>query len=117
MDKSGGPSVGADLKEGRYEIPADHGPRRGGKYRVEISSVDSSASVTEAAPEEAKGNPMDDPAKALPSARLKPLSGGGPIFRDRVPPAYNFQSQLTLSVPEDAAKLQKDFDLHSKTKP
>jgi hypothetical protein len=91
LDKQGGPSVGADLNGGHYEIPAEHGPRRGVKYRVEVRSIDPSSGST-----------------------TNPLSRGLKVYMDRVPPAYNSESQLTLSVPADAGNLQRDFDLKSK---
>jgi hypothetical protein len=93
MDRQSGPAVGGELSEGRYQIPADHGPRRGVKYRVEIRSI--------------------DPASA---STTHPLSRGRPVCLDRVPPAYNSESQLTLSVPIDAGNLQQDFELQSKAK-
>lgn len=89
MDTRAGPSVGCAIVEGRYSIPADRGPRRGVMYRVEIRSIDP-----------ASGSTTD------------PRSGGVyPVFRDRVPAKYNSASQLTLSVPDDAANVQQDFDL------
>jgi hypothetical protein len=94
MDKNAGPSVGCAIVEGRYSIPADRGPLRGAKYRVEIRSIDP-----------ASGSTKD------------PLSGGAyPVFRDRVTAAYNSESKLDLAVPEDSRGLQKDFDLNSRIK-
>jgi hypothetical protein len=92
-DKNAGPSVGCEIVEGRYSIPAARGPLRGAKYRVEIRSVDP-----------ASGSTKD------------PLSGTYPVFRDRVPAAYNAASQLTLSVPDDAANLEQDFNLDSRAR-
>ena len=87
-----GPSVGSEIVAGTYNIPTDHGPLRGAKYRVEIRSLDVSSGSTK-----------------------NPLSGGTfPVYEDRVPPAYNSKSQLELSVPEDADDLlQEDFELQS----
>jgi hypothetical protein len=91
-DKNAGPSVGCEIVDGRYSIPAARGPLRGVKYRVEIQSIDP-----------ASGSTKD------------PRSGGRfPVFHDRVPAAYNSASQLTLSVPDDAANLQQDFNLDSR---
>jgi hypothetical protein len=90
-DKNRGPSVGCEIVEGRYNISADRGPRRGAAYRVEIRSIDpASGSTTDA------------------------RSGTFPVFRDRVPAAYNSQSTLELIVPEDCTGLQKDFQLQSR---
>jgi hypothetical protein len=92
IDNTVGPSVGCEIVEGRYSIAADRGPLRGGKYRVEIRSIDPDSGST------------SDPR------------GGGrfPVFQDRVPAAYNSASQLTLSVPSDAASVQQDFNLDSR---
>ena len=88
-----GPSVGSEIVEGDYNISADHGPLRGAKYRIEIRSLDVSSGSTK-----------------------HPLSGGVyPVYEDRVPLAYNSESQLELSIPEDADDLlQKDFELQSR---
>jgi hypothetical protein len=93
IDKNTGPSVGCAIVDGRYSIPADRGAVRGAKYRVEIRSI--------------------DPA----SGSMKDHLGGGayPVFRDRVPVAYNSESKLDLAIPEDSRGVQKDFDLKSRT--
>jgi hypothetical protein len=93
LDRTGGPSVGAEIVDGRYDIPSDKGPLRGHKYRIEIRSI--------------------DPASGSTS---NPLSRGLKVFLDRVPPAYNSESQLELAVPEDAADVRQDFELQSKMK-
>lgn len=90
IENTAGPSVGCDIAEGRYSIAADRGPRRGGKYRVEIRSIDPASSSTTGGDEMSR------------------------IFRDRVPAMYNSASQLTLAVPEDAASVQQDFNLDSR---
>ena len=95
-DRGSGPSVGCAIVEGHYSIPADHGPRRGVKYRVEIHSMYSVAGSTK----ETKD----------------PLTGGNfPVVQDRVPPAYHSQSQLEMAVPVDAANVRQDFELQSKS--
>jgi hypothetical protein len=86
LDGKAGPSVGCGIVDGSYSIPADRGPLRGGKYRVEIRSIDPNSAS------------MKDPF---------------PIFRDRVPAAYNSQSQLELTIPADCSSVQKDFPLQS----
>ena len=91
MDKNSGPSVGCEIVDSRYNIPSDHGPLRGAKYRVEIRSMDLSSGSTN-----------------------HPLSGGTyPVYRDRVPPAYNSESQLELLIPADVANFEHDFQLQS----
>jgi hypothetical protein len=94
IEKTAGPSVGCEIVDGRYSISADRGPLRGAKYRVEIRSIDP-----------ASGSTKD------------PRSGGVyPVFRDRVPTAYNAASQLMLAVPDEAANVQQDFDLDSRAR-
>lgn len=94
IEKTAGPSVGCEIVDGRYSISADRGPLRGAKYRVEIRSIDP-----------ASGSTKD------------PRSGGVyPVFRDRIPIAYNSASQLTLAVPEDAVNVQQDFSLDSRAR-
>ncbi len=86
MDKKSGPSVGCEIVDGKYNIPANQGPLRGAKYRVEIRSMDLSSGSTK--------NPLS--------------KGVYPVYQDRVPPIYNSESQLTLSVPEDAVRRALD---------
>jgi hypothetical protein len=86
LDGKAGPSVGCGIVEGRYSIPAERGPLRGAKYRVEIRSID-----------------PDSASKTDPRA----------VFRDRVPAAYNSQSQLELTIPADCSSVQKDFPLQT----
>jgi hypothetical protein len=93
MAKDSGPSVGCAIVDGRYAIPADRGPWRGVKYRIEIRSIDPASGSTK-----------------------NPLSRGRPVFEDRVPPMYNSESQLELAVPEDSSGIQKDFQLQGKKK-
>jgi hypothetical protein len=90
---TGGPTVGGEIVDGTYDLPAIRGPRRGGKYRVEIRSLDRKSGST-----------------------THPLSRGKMVFSDLIPPAYNTESQLTVSVPEDASDVEKDFDLQSSPK-
>ena len=80
---SAGPSTGSAIIEGRYEIAAAKGPRRGLKYRVQISSVDrTNASPTQFVP-------------------------------DSIPAEYNQNSKLTVDIPQDAHKVEQDFTLQS----
>jgi hypothetical protein len=88
LDGTPGPSVGCGIVDGRYSIPADRGPLRGVKYHVEIRSIDPNSAS------------MKDPI---------------PIFRDRVPAAYNSKSQLELAIPNDSTGVEKDFQLRSHT--
>jgi hypothetical protein len=91
---TGGPTVGGVIADGRYDLPTSRGPRRGGRYRVEIRSLD---------PESGSTN--------------HPLSRGKKVYSDRIPAAYNTESQLSISVPENVSHLQKDFELQSNAQP
>lgn len=89
-----GGSVAGAIVNGRYDIPASEGPIAQGTYKVEISSLAK------------KG-------KALPNV----VDPGGPslaVFEELIPPAYNSQSTLTMTVSDDSSKNEFDFAL---TKP
>jgi hypothetical protein len=100
IDRAAGPSVGANIADGRYEVPAAKGPLKGQTYRVEIRSVDPASASTN------KPNSQ--------GLLQEPLNLMKAVFKDRIPAAYNTKSQLTLSIPADAAVLQKDFELKSR---
>jgi hypothetical protein len=93
INKNAGPSIGCEIVDGRYNVPASRGPLRGTKYRVEIRSIDPDS-----------------------GSKKNPLSGTFPVFLDRVPAAYNSRSQLELVVPEDASRLENDFQLRNQTR-
>lgn len=83
-ERSAAPSTGATIAGGRYSIAADKGPKRGVTYRVEISSVDRTN---------------------LPAAA---------VAEDAIPPSYNRESTLIVTIPEDAKQFQHDFTLSSR---
>jgi hypothetical protein len=85
-----GPSTGAAIKEGRYEIDKKKGPYAGGKYRVEITGFG-------------------------PSKTYSPNVGGGGLTANVpsqiIPPIYNKQTKLEAVISPDPAKNQHDFEL------
>ncbi len=90
---TGGPTVGGSVMEGRFDIPAIRGPKRGGKYRIEIRSLDANSGSTS-----------------------HHLSRGKAVYSDRIPSIYNSESKLSVAVPLDVSSIQQDFDLQSKAK-
>jgi len=90
IEDTRGPSTGAEIREGRYEIPRSDGPRAGGVYRVEITAA--------------------GPARSYaPNA-----SGAGMVAEVKgqlLPPAYNQQSKLRAEISPDADENQHDFHL------
>lgn len=74
------PLAGAMIRDGKYQVPREQGLAPG-SYRVVIS-----------APEAKK---PDDPPGA-------PDMKAAPVARERIPPAYNRDSKLTIEVKEDA---------------
>lgn len=85
-----GPSTGGEIKDGQYEIPKQIGPYAKGVYRVEITAM--------------------GPEKTYsPNA-----SGAGPFYPVReelIPPKYNRQSILRVTISSDPEKNQLDFPL------
>ncbi|QDV32450.1 hypothetical protein [Tautonia plasticadhaerens] len=86
-----GGSTGGAIEAGRYDIPSRSGPYAGGTYRVEISSLEETGRTLE--------NAVDPGGPALA------------VFFDRIPPAYNSQSTLSITVADDSSGNQHDFDL------
>jgi hypothetical protein len=84
------PSTGGVIEDGRYDIPEDDGPYAGGTYRVEITALG----------EEKTYSPN--------------VSGEGPMINVReqlIPPEYNQQSTLRVTISADPAQHQHNFDL------
>jgi hypothetical protein len=76
------PATGSAITDGRYDIPAAQGPHRGVTYRVEISAVDRSHAT-----------------------RI------GEFVPDSIPPAYNRDSKLMVTIPDDVGQFAYDFKL------
>ncbi len=91
IDGTGGPSTGAAIEAGHYEVPDHHGVRVGGTYRVAITAMKQTGQTTR--------NLMD------------PIGPPLPVIGNYIPPQYNTQSKLTISVPEDETSGKFDFPL------
>jgi len=90
VEDTQGPSTGAEIREGRYEIPQSAGPYAGGVYRVEITAAGPARTYT-------------------PNA-----SGTGMIVEVRdqyIPAAYNHESKLRVEISSEAEENQRDFHL------
>ena len=85
IDASAGTSTGGAVQEGRYDVAAHTGPRRGVTYRVEISALSTNG------------------------ATMSP--GLYPTCRDTIPAKYNAQSQLQIAIPNDIDRLEHNFVL------
>ncbi len=98
LEASGGPSTGAGIANGRYDISALRGPRRNQKYRVEISSIET--------PKNAK-----PPAPAADDllGGLKAPTGEQRVFADRIPAIYNRDSKLEITIPGEVERFEHDF--------
>jgi len=92
-----GPSSGAEIKEGKYSIPAESGPVPG-NYRVEIIATRKTGKQITPMPGQAVGGPSG-------AATVDDIE----MF---VPPQYNRQSTLKIEVKSGAN--QEDFNLTSK---
>jgi hypothetical protein len=92
MDDTPGPTTGADIIAGRYEVPQKIGPWSGGTYQVEITAL-------------AKNG------KTLPNPEIP---GGPPVelADNYIPTKYNHQTELIVDISDDASKNQVDFHLH-----
>jgi len=61
-----GPSAGAEIREGRYDIPADTGPVVG-EYRVEIRAQKKTGKMIEVGSPEPPGTKIELTVEALPA--------------------------------------------------
>ena len=89
-DDTKSPSTGGVIEDGHYDIPKDDGPYAGGAYRVEITALGAEKTYS-------------------PN-----VSGVGPMVSVReqlIPPRYNQQSTLRVTISADPAQHQHDFDL------
>jgi len=85
-----GPATGGVIKKGRYEVPANVGPQRGGAYRVEIIGLKASGRFIETG----MGKPV-------------------PAFDHYIPTQFNTESTLEVVIPSDGSDCQQDFELES----
>ena len=93
IDGTPGPSTGGPIVDGRYDVAAAHGPREGGVYQVRITALKKTG-------------------KTMPNI-MKP--GGPPVeLEDNfIPPKYNRESTLKITVTAEAAGKGIDFRLLS----
>jgi hypothetical protein len=85
---TGGPSVGAPIKDGKYFVPSDKGPLAGGTYRVELRAV-------------------RDTGKYPPGPRFaKSMT----VREDIIPAEYNSGSKIQKKI-ESADPNRMDFHL------
>jgi hypothetical protein len=91
IDGTPGPSTGGSIADGHYEVAALQGPREGGIYQVRITA-------------------MKKTGKTIPNI-FKP--GGPPLeLEDNfIPPKYNRNSTLKITVTAEAATQGIDFSL------
>lgn len=87
-DDTAGPSTGAVITSGEYDIPARSGPRAGGVYRVEITAYGPERMTT-----------------------LGPDSPAFPVRDQLLPPKFNRESTLRASISAKVDENRLDFDL------
>jgi hypothetical protein len=89
IEGTGGPSVGAPIKDGAYDVPADKGALAGGTYRVKLWAV-------------------RDTGRYPPGPRYpKSMT----IREDIFPPEYNIYSTLHVKVNANGDQNRLDFHL------
>ncbi len=94
IEGTSGPATGGTIEKGRYEIPAEVGLLADGTYRVEIIGLAPSGRTI--------ANPLGpagEPIEAL---------------ANHIPPQYNTQSILEVTVSPDAGENRHDFRLRTK---
>ena len=96
-----GPTAGAEIKGGKFSIPAQNGPVPG-TYRVEVSSY-----------QDVKKATQKDMAGATFGRPLEQFQAGDQtqmIRRNVIPPKYNAASELKASIPKQSS-FEANFDL------
>jgi hypothetical protein len=89
IEGTGGPSVGAPVKDGKYDIPAAKGPLADGTYRVKLVA-------------------MRNTGKFPPGPRY---AKSGPMMEDIIPQEYNLKSKLQVKIDPNANPNRLDFHL------
>ena len=89
IEGTGGPSVGGNITEGAYDVPADKGPLADGTYRVKLWAV-------------------RDTGRYPPGPRYtKSMT----IREDIIPEEYNTRSKLEVKINANADPNRFDFHL------
>ena len=88
IDGGSGAAAGGEISHGRYEIAAGNGPVPGRTYRVELTALRGTG----------EGFPLPD-------------GGTMELKTDFIPPAYNRESTLKITVSEDRGKNEFNFRL------
>jgi len=89
VEGTGGPTVGANITEGAYDVPAAKGPLADGTYRVKLWCV-------------------RDTGKFAPGPRYPKSTT---IREDIFPPEYNIESKLQVKIDPNANPNRIDFHL------
>lgn len=87
-ENTAGPSTGAAITSGEYDIPARSGPRAGGIYRVEITAYGPERSYA--------------PAPGFVAI---------PVRNQLLPPKFNRETTLRATISAQADDNRRDFDL------
>lgn len=91
VEDTPGPSTGANIVDGKYDVAEKGGPRPAGVYRVEITGVKKTGKKI--TPPKSEGNQLVD--------ELAPL----------IPPEYNTRSTLKVTISLDPKQNEIDFNL------
>ena len=86
---SAGPTMGGAIRHGKFDVPADQGPRAGGTYRVEINGLKKTG-------EKVKVHYQSDPVEEK---------------ANYIPDVYNRASKLQIKVSAKASENKYDFHL------
>jgi hypothetical protein len=89
IEGTGGPSVGAPIKDGAYDIPAAKGPLADGTYTVKLVA-------------------MHNTGKFAPGRRYPKQ---GPMMEAIIPVEYNYKSKLKVKIDPNANPNRLDFHL------
>ena len=90
IEGTGGPSVGAPIKDGAYVIPAAKGPLADGTYTVKLVAMRNTG--------------------IIPPGRRR-YAKAGPAMKAILPEEYNYKSKLKVKIDPNANPNRLDFHL------